>query len=176
MSTVSINYFKTNIGELILGSYEKELCLLDFRYRKMRDTVDRRIQRALCADFIETTCDILGDAKLQIDEYLFRKRTQFDLPLKLIGTEFQLLVWRQLQEVPYGETITYKQLASRLDRASSVRAVAAANGANALALIVPCHRVIGSHGELVGYGGGTSVKERLLAMEQPDLFSFNEIH
>ena len=106
----------------------------------------------------------------QLSEYFAGKRQAFDLPLALHGTEFQLAVWNELLRVPYGETITYGELARRIGRPSAIRAVGAANGANPIPVIVPCHRVIGSNGTLTGYGGGIERKQWLLAHEGRRLF------
>ena len=106
------------------------------------------------------------EAVTQILEYLEGKRTRFDVPLDLRGTDFQVAVWNGLLSIPYGETRTYQDLARQLGRPRAVRAVGAANGANPLALVVPCHRVVASGGRLGGYGGGLELKARLLAMER----------
>ncbi len=98
-------------------------------------------------------------------EYLEGKRIEFDLPLDLRGTPFQIAVWSALLEIPYGETRSYQQIANVIGRPRAVRAVGAANGANPVAIVVPCHRVIASDGTLHGYGGGLDLKARLLAME-----------
>ncbi|MGH8232674.1 MAG: methylated-DNA--[protein]-cysteine S-methyltransferase [Rhodanobacteraceae bacterium] len=108
----------------------------------------------------------LHAAARQLDEYFAGKRRQFDLPLRPSGTPFQLEVWGALLAIPYGETVSYADIARRIRRPRAVRAVGAANGANPLAIIVPCHRVIGSHGDLVGYGGGLPAKRWLLALER----------
>jgi O-6-methylguanine DNA methyltransferase len=102
----------------------------------------------------------------QLTEYLEGKRVAFDLPLDLRGTPFQLAVWQALQAIPYGETCSYAEIARNVGQPNAVRAVGAANGANPVALIVPCHRVIASDGRLGGFGGGLSLKARLLAMER----------
>lgn len=102
----------------------------------------------------------------QVLEYLEGKRTEFDVPLDLRGTPFQLSVWNALLAIPYGETRSYGDVAKNVRNPDAVRAVGAANGANPVALIVPCHRVIQSGGKLGGYGGGLDLKRRLLAMEQ----------
>jgi O-6-methylguanine DNA methyltransferase len=102
----------------------------------------------------------------QLVEYLEGRRREFDLPLDLRGTPFQLRVWQALREIPYGETRSYRDVARQIRRPAAVRAVGAANGANPLALVVPCHRVIAASGRLGGYGGGLALKARLLAMEQ----------
>jgi len=106
----------------------------------------------------------------QLEEYFRGKRQAFDIPLHLKGTEFQVAVWNALLEIPYGDTITYAELARRIGRPSAIRAVGAANGANPIPVIVPCHRVIGSNGTLTGYGGGIERKQWLLALEGRRLF------
>lgn len=166
MNQIAIQFYKTRIGDLILGSFNEKLCLLDFRYRKMRETVDTRIQKGLNASFTEHSSPVISAAKTQIDEYLNGDRKEFSLPLLMVGTDFQKSVWHSLMKVSYGATASYLQLAQDIGNEKSVRAVASANGANAIALIIPCHRIIGSDGQLVGYGGGLSVKQRLLRLEQ----------
>ena len=166
MNQIRIQYYKTKIGELILGSFDGCLCLLDFRYRKMRETVDKRIKTGLKAEFLVQDDKILKETRKQLDEYLNGDRTKFDIPLLLVGTDFQKSVWNDLTKVPYGSTSTYLQLAKNINNEKAVRAVANANGANAIGLIIPCHRIIGNNGELVGYGGGLPVKKRLLKLEQ----------
>lgn len=104
------------------------------------------------------------DAARQLDEYFERKRTEFDLPLSLSGTEFQERVWLALAEIPYGETISYGVLARRVGRPKGPRAVGQANGKNPIPIIVPCHRVLASNG-IGGYGGGLPMKRALLAVE-----------
>ena len=106
------------------------------------------------------------DAVRQLEEYLAGKRTRFELALDLRGTRFQLEVWSALREIPYGETRSYAEIAREVGRPAALRAVGLANGANPLAIVVPCHRVIASDGSLGGYGGGLPLKARLLAMEQ----------
>jgi methylated-DNA-[protein]-cysteine S-methyltransferase len=166
MEKVHIQFYKTKIGELILGSFDKKLCLLDFRYRKMRRSIDYRIKNGLGSAFIERDDEILVLVRSQLNEYLNKKREIFDIPVLMVGTKFQQCVWRALMEIPYGATSTYKQLAKKINNEKAVRAVANANGANSLGVIIPCHRIIGSNGELHGYGGGLSVKKRLLRLEQ----------
>lgn len=166
MNQISIQFYKTRIGELILGSFDEQLCLLDFRYRKMRDTVDNRIKKGLNAEFIEQESDVIQTAKSQLDDYLAGNRQTFELPILMVGSDFQKTVWGALMEVPYGATSTYLQLSQVINNEKAIRAVASANGANSLALIIPCHRIIGSDGKLVGYGGGLNIKQRLLNLEQ----------
>lgn len=108
----------------------------------------------------------LADAVKQLHEYFTGRRTQFDLPLAPQGTPFQREVWRQLQEIPYGETVSYKELARRVGNPKASRAVGSANGKNPIAIIIPCHRVIGASGKLTGFGGGLPTKQKLLALER----------
>ena len=175
MNQINIQYYKTKIGELILGSFDDKLCLLDFRYRKMRKTVDNRIKNGLNADFIEHDDEVLEKTREQLDEYLSGNRKEFDIPLLMVGTDFQKSVWDALMKVPYGTTSTYLQLAKIIQNEKAVRAVANANGANSIGIIIPCHRIIGSDGTLVGYGGGLPVKKRLLKLEKNNnVLSYDE--
>ena len=173
MKQVSVQYHKTRVGEMILGSFEGNLCLLDFRYRKMRTAIDNRIKSGLNTEFILRDDEILGETRKQLDEYLSGNRTFFNIPVLMVGTDFQKSVWNALLKVPYGKTASYLDLAKAIDNEKSVRAVAGANGANAIAIIIPCHRIIGSNGELVGYGGGLAVKKLLLNLEQGSLNLFD---
>jgi len=132
----------------------------------MRRAVDGRIKKGLDAEFVEQDDEILEKTRKQVDEYLNGNRKEFDIPLLMVGTDFQRRVWKALKKVPYGVTSTYGQIAEDIGSPRAVRAVGNANRANPISIIVPCHRVIGSDGELVGYGGGLSVKKRLLKLEQ----------
>jgi methylated-DNA-[protein]-cysteine S-methyltransferase len=111
-------------------------------------------------------CPVLEQAIAELEEYFAGKRRKFDVPLKPKGTEFQQRVWTQLQGIPYGQTISYRELATRVGDPKAVRAVGMANGRNPIGLIIPCHRVIGADGSLVGYSGGLDRKKALLALEQ----------
>jgi methylated-DNA-[protein]-cysteine S-methyltransferase len=108
---------------------------------------------------------IAAEAERQLRAYFAGQLRRFDLPLDMRGTDFQLRVWHELESIPYGETRSYSQIAAAIGAPQAVRAVGAANGANPIPIIVPCHRVIGSSGKLVGYGGGLPLKKRLLALE-----------
>jgi methylated-DNA-[protein]-cysteine S-methyltransferase len=109
----------------------------------------------------------------QLNEYFAGTRKEFDLPLDIEGTDFQKKVWNELQKIPYGKTISYKTLSEKLGDVKAIRAVGKANGQNPVAIIIPCHRVIGANGNLVGYAGGLDIKEKLLHLEgalNPELF------
>ena len=165
MDVVSICYFPTPFGELIMGSYGNKLCLCDWRYRKMRSEIDFRITSGLQATFLRAETDVIALAMIQLNEYFTGNRKTFDIPLLFVGTDFQQMVWNALMQIPYGKTETYLELSQRLNNPKAIRAVASANGANAIAIIVPCHRVVGSTGELVGYAGGLQAKRKLLDLE-----------
>jgi methylated-DNA-[protein]-cysteine S-methyltransferase len=109
--------------------------------------------------------DAFAETRRQLEEYFAGGRSRFDIPMHLEGTAFQRTVWHALTEIPYGETISYGELARRIGRPDRARAVGTANGQNPIAVIVPCHRVIGANGKLVGYGGGLDNKRRLLELE-----------
>lgn len=162
---ISVQYFDTPVGELILGSHEGKLCLADWRYRKMRERIDSRLQKGLHTEYAENDTDVLKEARKQLNEYFDHKRKIFDLPLLLVGTEFQKSVWQELMKIPFGSTASYAKLAQNIGNEKSVRAVANANGANAISLFIPCHRIIGVDGSLTGYAGGLPVKKKLLEME-----------
>lgn len=124
------------------------------------------MQTLLNAGYTEMTSEIIEETRRQLNEYFRHERQAFDIPLLTAGTEFQESVWNSLMEIPYGQTITYGELATRLGKPAAVRAVANANGANAISIIIPCHRVIGSNNTLTGYGGGLEAKKFLLELEQ----------
>lgn len=166
MNEIDIQYRMTPLGEMILGSYASTLCLCDWRYRRARASIDRRLMQGAQAIYIERDNDVLVTAFSQLQEYFLRKRKHFDIPLTLMGTPFQQQVWKALTQIPYGETASYTELAMRVKNNQAIRAVAAANGANALSILIPCHRIIGANGALTGYAGGLKAKQQLLDLEQ----------
>jgi methylated-DNA-[protein]-cysteine S-methyltransferase len=165
MNTILTQNYSTPLGSLILGAYDNTLCLCDWQYRKMRPAIDKRIQSELNAEYEAGEHPIFEETKKQFAEYFSGERTTFDIALHFAGSNFQKNVWKELMKIPYGETCSYLQLAQRLGDEKAVRAVATANGANAISIIVPCHRVIGSDGKLTGYAGGLQVKRKLLKLE-----------
>ncbi len=167
---ISIQYYKTPVGELILGSYDNQLCLADWRYRKMRSSIDTRIQKGLKAEYVEESSEVIVETMKQLDAYFANERKTFDMPLLMIGTDFQKSVWQGLIEIPYGTTASYLELSKNIGNEKAVRAVASANGANAISIMIPCHRIIGSDGALTGYAGGLPAKKKLLELES-HLFS-----
>jgi len=166
MNEIHIQYYKTPYGELVLGAFKEKLCLCDWRYRKMRSSIDNRLKNILGASMVEGESNVVNRTMDELSEYFNFERKSFDLPILMAGTDFQKMVWSELIKVPYGKTSSYSQLAERVGNKKAVRAVATANGANAISIIVPCHRIIGSDGSLVGYAGGLRTKEKLLKLEQ----------
>lgn len=168
---VCIQPFQTPYGDLILGDYNNQLCLCDWKHRGMRQTIDNRIREGLNADFEEKKTDLIGETMDQLNDYFLRRRTVFSIPLLLVGTLFQKSTWNELMKIPYGKTESYLGLSKKLNNPQAVRAVAAANGANAISIIIPCHRIVGNNKELVGYAGGIDVKQKLLRLENPVQFA-----
>ena len=149
-------YLNTPIGDLLLAGDEDALSLVAFPEGAMRRDPD--------ADWIYNEKPFAA-ARQQLTEYFDGERKEFDLPLRLSGTEFQLLVLQELRRIPYGETTSYGVIAERIGKPKAMRAVGAANGRNPVPIIVPCHRVIGSGGDLTGFGGGLDTKAELLRLE-----------
>ncbi|MCO5233662.1 MAG: methylated-DNA--[protein]-cysteine S-methyltransferase [Chitinophagales bacterium] len=172
MNTILSNHFiytveyKTPFGVIILGEYNQKLCYCDWLHRKMHEQIRDRLRKKINAEFQEKNTDFLQNVSTQLDEYFQKNRITFDIPLLLAGTDFQKKVWNELLNIPYGKTISYIELSRRLKSENAIRAVASANGANAISIIVPCHRVIGNNGALVGYAGGLNAKKKLLELEQ----------
>jgi len=162
---IRINYFKSPYGEMILGDFNDRLCLCDWRYRKMRTSIDKRIMDFLQAEYTEAQSELIQNTISQLEEYFDEKRKSFEIPILFTGSEFQNKVWAETLKIEYGKTISYLGLSKRLGDEKAVRAVAGANGANAISIIVPCHRILGSKGELTGYAGGLTVKRKLLKLE-----------
>ena len=166
MNKINVQYYKLAFTEFIMGSYDNKLCMLDFRYRKKRDTVDNRIKKLLNAGYVELDDEVLKQTRQQLDEYFSLQRKSFEIPLLMLGTEFQKSVWEALVKIPYGKTSSYLELSKSIGNEKAVRAVANANGANAIGIIIPCHRIIGSDGSLTGYAGGLTLKKKLLELEK----------
>lgn len=156
-------------GDLLLGSYEGALCLCDWASKPKRAVTDAMIRRLSGVGYIAVPSEVTRLAARQLDEYFAGCRRYFDVPLRMFGTEFRRRVWQAIGEVPYGDTVSYGELAERVGDSRAVRAVAAAVGANPVSILVPCHRIVGRDGALVGYAGGLEAKRRLLELEGADL-------
>lgn len=175
MSFISISNFKTPVGDLILGEFQEQICLCDWRFRKMRNAIDKRIQQGLNSKYQESETPLIVNLKNQLSEYFENEREDFDIPILLIGTDFQKSVWQELVKIPFGETRSYLSLSQQVGNEKAIRAVASANGANAISILVPCHRIIGSNNELTGYAGGLNAKKNLLKLEGINLNSQLEL-
>ncbi len=163
---VVVTRILTPLGPMVAGSAGDGICLLEFTDRRMLETQITRLRRGLGAAFAPGESPALDALRGELEEYFAGTRAAFGVPPVLHGTPFQESVWRALLEIPYGETLSYEGLARRIGRPSAVRAVGRANGDNRLAVMVPCHRVVGADGKLRGYGGGLWRKEALLALER----------
>jgi methylated-DNA-[protein]-cysteine S-methyltransferase len=154
---VIYGFLSTPVGRLLVARDRTGVRLIHFRPHKTTAGWERH-DRAF------------EDVTTQLTEYFEGRRRAFELPLAPQGTPFQLRVWNALLEIPYGETTSYGELAARIGDRSASRAVGLANGSNPLAIVIPCHRVIGSNGKLTGYGGGLAVKQQLLTLERGGLW------
>jgi methylated-DNA-[protein]-cysteine S-methyltransferase len=163
MEGIKMNYcyVETPIGKLLVAGDDQAVRLISF----LKNGKPMRPE----AEWTESSRGPVAQAARQLREYFSGKRTEFDLPLAPEGTGFQRSVWQRLQEIPYGETISYGELAKRVGNPKASRAVGAANGQNPIPIVIPCHRVIGANGKLTGFGGGLPVKEALLALEARQL-------
>lgn len=156
MNPISYTVMKSPIGPLMLAGRDDGLRLVHFSTGRRLKSPQR--------DWVEDKTPF-KEVIRQLEVYFDGRLKVFDLPLVLDGTEFQLRVWNNLRKIPYGETISYGQLAKRVGSPDAARAVGLANGSNPIPIIIPCHRVIGSNGDLTGFGGGLPLKKKLLALE-----------
>ena len=150
--------FASPLGTIVAAARDGELVRLDFEDAKYAPRIAGDWRHAPDAA-------LFAQCERQVAEYFAGKRQRFDLPIALQGTDFQKRVWAEIARIPYGRTITYSQLAQRAGAAGSARAAGAATGRNPVAIVVPCHRVVGSDGALTGYAGGLARKTRLLEIE-----------
>ncbi len=163
---ISFTYLEVPVGKMIAAVSNDRLCLFDFLYRKNIDKIINRIETYTGEKLTEKDHPLFRDLSLQINEYFAGERKEFSLPLHFAGSSFQQTVWNALLTIPYGQTRTYEEQSIYLKNEKAIRAVATANGQNGIAIIVPCHRVIGKDGNLTGYAGGLPTKKRLLDLEK----------
>jgi O-6-methylguanine DNA methyltransferase len=164
-TTVTTRTIQTPIGPMLAGATADAIVLCDFADRPMIRAQLTSVRRRI-GPTLEGTSRLLDRLESELAEYFAGKRREFDLPIDMPGSAFQERVWDELRRIPYGETISYRQLAERVDAGAGYRAVGRANGSNRVAIVVPCHRVIASGGGLGGYGGGLPAKRSLLDLEQ----------
>ncbi len=169
-SSIWINRVATPLGSMIMGVHDSGLCLLEFAERRMLETQLTRLRQRMGRVFLPGDHPLMQQVKKQLDAYFEGSLRVFSIPLQAPGTAFQEAVWDALRQIPYGAMRSYADVAAAIDHPDAVRAVGRANGDNRIAIIIPCHRVVASDGELTGYGGGLWRKEFLLAMEQAQAF------
>ena len=157
---------QTPLGPMVACATEEALCILEFADRPMLATQVKRVRHHLGCLFVPSGNRVIDAAASELEKYFAGRLRLFTVPLLTPGSIFQKSVWSALAEIPHGETRSYAEVASRLGRPEAVRAVARANGDNRIAIMIPCHRVIGSNGDLTGYGGGLWRKKRLLEIEK----------
>jgi methylated-DNA-[protein]-cysteine S-methyltransferase len=171
LSNILVQNHKTPCGDLIVGAIGNEICLCDWRVRSARSTVDQRLSQYFKASVTGGHHPVIDETIEQLNEYFAGLRFSVSVPIAPAGTPFQLSVWRELESIPFGETTTYKKLAHALGNVKAVRAVANAIGANALSILVPCHRVVGSDRRMTGYAGGVVAKQTLISLELDNRFT-----
>lgn len=156
---------QTPLGPVVLGASDEGVCLLEFTDRPMLETQLSRLARRMHCSFVPGRTELTERLEAELTAYFAGVLRTFETPLQTSGTDFQERVWEGLRSIPYGETRSYAQQAERIGAPAAVRAVARANGDNRIAIVIPCHRVIGADGGLVGYGGGLWRKRYLLELE-----------
>lgn len=156
--TITIASIETPIGTMTAGATDKGICMLEFGKKK-------EFKTKLEYQSVKGSNKFIKQLEKQLSEYFNKERTYFDVSLHLIGTDFQIKVWNELLNIPYGSTRTYKGQAIAVGNLKAIRAVASANGNNRIPIVIPCHRVIGSDGSLTGFGGGLWRKKYLLELE-----------
>lgn len=164
--TLTSSPINTPLGDMLALFSEHGLCLLEFTDYTRLPAAIRAVEQALGRTAVAQTTAPSRRLQSELDEYFARRRTRFSIPLDFIGTPFQKSVWQALLAVPYGTTRSYREQAVQCGKPTAIRAVAAANGRNKIAILVPCHRIIGSDGSLTGYAGGLARKQALLTLEQ----------
>lgn len=163
---IHVHRLFTPLGPMLAATVTKGLCLLEFIDRRMLESELKDLKRKFRASLVTSLGLHMRDLQIHLEEYFQGKRKKFEIPLVTPGSEFQQKVWKVLRDIPYGQTRSYRDQAIAVGNPKALRAVARANGANKIAIIIPCHRVIGSGGQLVGYGGGVWRKKFLLDLEQ----------
>ena len=166
---VRLERIQTPLGPMLAAATDEALCLLEFVDRPMLETQLERVQKRLHAVLVPGPTQVIRQAERELAEYFAGERLKFTIPLSVPGTPFQQRVWDALRAIPYGGLRSYAAQARAVGAPQSVRAVAHANGDNRIAIVIPCHRVVGSDGALTGYGGGLWRKQRLLELERETL-------
>ena len=165
MQEINFIYWRSPCGVLMIASLNEQLVTSDWVDGWHHKAILNRFNKLIGLPFVEGSSRVIEDAIHQLEEYFRKERHGFDLPLTLIGTDFQKDVWHALQTIPYGSCPTYADIAHAIGKPKAVRAVGGAVGQNPFSIIIPCHRVVGANRSLTGYGGGLEAKKYLLALE-----------
>jgi AraC family transcriptional regulator of adaptative response/methylated-DNA-[protein]-cysteine methyltransferase len=169
-SCVWINRVRTPLGSMIMGVSDQGLSLLEFAERRMLDTQLKRLRLELGRVFLPGEHPLMSLVQKELSDYFDGHLQEFSIPVQASGTAFQESVWQVLMKIPYGQMLSYADVARKIGQPNAVRAVGKANGDNRMAIVIPCHRVVGSDGKLTGYGGGLWRKKFLLSLEQSQSF------
>ncbi len=165
MNSIFLQTLETPIGNMIAGAVDEGICLLEFHDRRMLPTQYERVQSLLNATMVERDHHHIQTLRIELKEYFENGRKEFSVPMVYPGSPFQIKVWESLLKIPYGKVRSYQFQSELLGNPKAIRAMAKANGDNRLAILIPCHRIIGSNGEMVGYGGKIWRKKYLLELE-----------
>ena len=168
METTNVMYkskINTPIGDMVACSTQKGICTLVFANEKRVDKIFEELKKESKVEFENGNNKYLTQLQNELEEYFEGTRKMFSVSLDMKGTDFRKSVWSELLKVPYGERRSYKEQALAMDKLTAIRAIASANGANKIEIIIPCHRIIGSNGSLTGYAGGLERKKWLLDFE-----------
>lgn len=168
-NVIHVTYIETGLGTMVAAATDKGICMLEFPDYKHLLLEFKQLVSYFKTTLEERDSPHFHTLQKQMDEYFDGKRKAFDIPLDMVGTDFQKTAWEALLTIPYGTTSSYGELANSLGKSTSARAIANANGKNKIAIIIPCHRIIGADGSLTGYAGGLERKEKLLDLEQQHL-------
>lgn len=165
-SIITMTEFSSPLGPMLAGATDQGVCLLEFNNRIRLEEEFTELKKLLNAEMVEGRNAHLDQLERELKEYFEGTRKAFSVSLHIPGNEFAQAVWSTLQEIPYGKICTYKEQAEKMNNPLAIRAIASTNGRNRIAIVVPCHRVIGSNGSLTGYAGGIDKKKWLLQFER----------
>lgn len=167
---IAYSYYDSPCGRLVVGAADGRICLCDWQRQGLIGPTAKRLNSRTAVEVPPDSCPPIRETLAQLKRYFEASLSHFDLPLQPEGSDFRLLVWKALMQIPYGKTRSYSDIAKAIGRPEAVRAVANAIGANPISIIIPCHRVIARSGAIGGYAGGADKKRFLLELEQADSF------
>jgi methylated-DNA-[protein]-cysteine S-methyltransferase len=163
---IEFDYYHNAHAELVIATYQERVCLVMYRDVPCLEVIKQRLLRQTQSSMLLNSNALIDETRQQLDDYFTGKRKAFSLPCVAIGTDFQKAVWHHVDQLDYGEVVSYAELAHRCERPDAVRAVANAIRVNPINIVTPCHRIIGKNGQATGYSGGVDMKHLLLKLEQ----------